>query len=121
MNGDKEITPLKIVGDCEGTGTRIIFKPDHNYMENVPFSHDRISARLKQLAFLNKGLKITFIDENPKPKQTFKDASSQEFQNSQDDSDNSEPVMLNSDDNSNAIGDAKIYLDRIAQVSAIEA
>ena len=121
VNGDKEITPLKIVGDCEGTGTRIIFKPDHNYMENVPFSHDRISARLKQLAFLNKGLKITFIDENPKPKQTFKDASSQEFQNSQDDSDNSEPVMLNSDDNSNAIGDAKIYLDRIAQVSAIEA
>ena len=81
INGDKEITPLKIVGNAQGTGTRIIFKPDHNYMENVPFSHDRISARLKQLAFLNKGLKITFIDENPKPKQTFKDASSEEFQN----------------------------------------
>ena len=120
INGDKEITPLKIVGDCEGTGTRIIFKPDHNYMENVPFSHDRISARLKQLAFLNKGLKITFIDENHKPKQGFKDASSEEFQNGQD-GNNDEPVLPNSDDNSNATGDAKIYLDRISQLNANEA
>lgn len=89
-------------------------------MENLPFSHDRISARLKQLAFLNKGLKITFIDENPKPKQGFKDASSEEFQNGQD-GNNDESVLPNSDDNSNATGDAKIYLDRISQLNANEA
>ena len=123
INGDKEITPMKIVGDCEGTGTRIIFKPDHNYMEDVPFSHDRISARLKQLAFLNKGLKITFIDENPKPKQTFKDASLEEFQGGQE-NDANEPAAISPSeisDTNNVVGDAKMYLDRIAQLNAKDA
>ena len=121
INGDKEITPLKIVGDCEGTGTRIIFKPDHNYMENVPFSHDRISSRLRQLAFLNKGLKITFIDENPKPKQAFKDAADDEFQVHQDNNSDSLNSTVNVDkleENSQAAGDAQIYLNRLTELNA---
>ena len=121
INGDKEITPLKIVGDCEGTGTRIIFKPDHNYMENVPFSHDRISSRLRQLAFLNKGLKITFIDENSKPKQAFKDAADDEFQVHQDSNSDNSNSTVNADEleeNSQATGDAQIYLNRLAELNA---
>ena len=121
INGDKEITPLKIVGDCEGTGTRIIFKPDHNYMENVPFSHDRISSRLRQLAFLNKGLKITFLDENPKPKQAFKDAADDEFQVHQDSNSDNSNSTVNVDEleeNSQATGDAQIYLNRLAELNA---
>lgn len=112
INGDKEITPLKIVGESEGTGTKIIFKPDHNYMENIPFSHDRISSRLKQLAFLNKGLKITFIDENPKLRQTFKDAADEEFQSHQVGENDELEVSTNEDNQIASSNESKINNDQ---------
>lgn len=56
--------PIQELGIATGTGTRVLFFPDFTIMENLPFEHDKIANRLKQLAYLNKGVCITFIDEN---------------------------------------------------------
>jgi DNA gyrase subunit B len=45
------------------TGTRVTFKPDTTIMQMTVFNYDTLAARLRQLAFLNKGLKITLTDE----------------------------------------------------------
>src|ERR1700690_2290725 len=45
------------------TGTRVTFKPDTTIMEMTVFNYDPLATRLRQLAFLNKGLKITLTDE----------------------------------------------------------
>jgi DNA gyrase subunit B len=55
--------PLEEVGKTKGRGTKIIFKPDHEIFEDVTFSFDILSNRLRELAFLNKGVKITLADE----------------------------------------------------------
>ncbi|MBQ3621333.1 hypothetical protein II941_00675 [bacterium] len=81
-------------------------------MENIPFSHDRISSRLKQLAFLNKGLKITFIDENPKLRQTFKDAADEEFQSHQVGENDELEVSTNEDNQIASSNESKINNDQ---------
>ncbi len=59
----KPITPLRVVGEAKNTGTKIRFKPDPEIFEVRDFDYDLIAERLEELAFLNKGLKITLIDE----------------------------------------------------------
>jgi DNA gyrase subunit B len=54
--------PLTIVGKTRGRGTKVIFKPDPEIFEILDFSYDILSQRLRELAFLNKGLKITLLD-----------------------------------------------------------
>ncbi len=49
------------------TGTRVTFKPDTSIMEMTVFNYDTLATRLRQLAFLNKGLKITLCDERTEP------------------------------------------------------
>jgi DNA gyrase subunit B len=49
------------------TGTRVTFKPDGSIMEMTKFNFDTLSQRLRELAFLNKGLKITLTDEREDP------------------------------------------------------
>jgi DNA gyrase subunit B len=49
------------------TGTRVTFKPDPAIMEVTVFNYDTLATRLRQLAFLNKGLKITLKDERTEP------------------------------------------------------
>src|SRR5579883_1819533 len=56
------------------TGTKITFKPDASIMTETKFNFDTLSQRLRELAFLNKGLKITLTDEREEP------AKSAEFQ-----------------------------------------
>lgn len=63
-NGGEPIDTIKILGKSEKTGTKVLFYPDFTIMENLPFDHDQIANRLKQLAYLNKGIEIKFIDEN---------------------------------------------------------
>lgn len=58
-------TSLKVIGDTEKTGTKISFMPDDTIFETVEFEYDRLCHRLKELAFLNKGLKIKLIDNRP--------------------------------------------------------
>src|SRR5215471_2452452 len=52
------------------TGTRVTFKPDGAIMEVTEFNYDTLAQRLRQLAFLNKGLKITLTDERVDPEKT---------------------------------------------------
>jgi DNA gyrase subunit B len=52
------------------TGTRVTFKPDITIMETPVFNYDTLATRLRQLAFLNKGLKITLSDERVDPIKT---------------------------------------------------
>jgi DNA gyrase subunit B len=52
------------------TGTRVTFKPDPTIMEVTKFNYDTLAQRLRELAFLNKGLKITLTDEREDPVKT---------------------------------------------------
>ena len=53
---------LHEIGKAEGTGTTVIFKPDAEIFETTVFSFDTLKMRLQELAFLNKGLRITLSD-----------------------------------------------------------
>src|SRR5579885_1449721 len=55
--------PLTRTGKSNRTGTKITFKPDPTIMDVTEFNFDTLAQRLRQLAFLNKGLKITLSDE----------------------------------------------------------
>jgi len=55
--------PLEMVGRTKSRGTKITFKPDDTIFEDLEFSYDTVSNRLRELAFLNSGVKITLIDE----------------------------------------------------------
>ncbi len=54
--------PLAIVGDTEKTGTKVTFFPDAEIFETITFKYETLKTRLKELAFLNKGLTITLTD-----------------------------------------------------------
>ena len=51
------------VGKAKGTGTKVTFRPDPEVFETTDFSHETLSQRLRELAFLNRGLKIHFDDK----------------------------------------------------------
>ena len=53
---------LHEIGKASGTGTTVIFKPDAEIFETTVFSFDTLKMRLQELAFLNKGLRITLSD-----------------------------------------------------------
>src|SRR3989440_6788193 len=60
----RTIKKLEVTGKAKGTGTLITFKPDPEiFQETIEFKPDRITQRLRELAFLNSGLEITFLDE----------------------------------------------------------
>lgn len=62
-NGGQIKEPLKIVGTTERTGTIVHFIPDETiFLEENKFNYNTLKTRLKQLAFLNKGLKIVLTD-----------------------------------------------------------
>jgi DNA gyrase subunit B len=52
------------------TGTRVTFRPDSSIMQMTVFNYDTLAQRLRELAFLNKGLKITLTDERTDPEKT---------------------------------------------------
>jgi DNA gyrase subunit B len=60
--------PLKEVGTSKERGTRVTFHPDPKIFETVEFSFDILSQRLRELAFLNKGVRITIEDERTQKK-----------------------------------------------------
>ncbi len=59
----KPISELKIVGETEKTGTTIWFKPDETIFNTTEYKFEILSARLRELAFLNKGIKLILVDE----------------------------------------------------------
>jgi len=70
----KVTSEMKIVGDCGNeTGCHVTFKPDPEIFDDTVYSFDTLEARLREMAFLNKGIKITLEDErsNKKKKEVF--------------------------------------------------
>jgi len=63
--------PLAVVGKTKGRGTKITFKPDSEVFEILEFSWDILSQRLRELAFLNRDLKIALSDERTEKNQVF--------------------------------------------------
>lgn len=63
---------MKVVGTADTTGTTTTFKPDPEIFETLDFNADVIASRLRELAFLNKGVLITFRDERTDKESTFK-------------------------------------------------
>ncbi len=60
----KTVKKLEVIGKARGKGTLVTFKPDPEiFKETTEFKPDRITQRLRELAFLNSGLEITFQDE----------------------------------------------------------
>lgn len=68
----KPVTELKVIGKTEKTGTKITFKPDEEIFETTVFDENILIARLKELAFLNAGVKIIFEDERKNIREEFK-------------------------------------------------
>lgn len=65
----KTVTPLEEVGDTEITGTKTTFKPDGEIFEDLHYDFDILLARLREMAFLNKGIRIRLIDERGEERQ----------------------------------------------------
>ena len=63
----KPTTALEEVGKSKKTGTKITFLPDKTVFEELDFSFDTIRQRMREMAFLNKDLKIDLIDERVEP------------------------------------------------------
>ncbi|UWD34144.1 DNA topoisomerase (ATP-hydrolyzing) subunit B [Mesomycoplasma molare] len=73
INGGKKVEDLKPIGDCleNETGTTIMFKPDFEIMEKHDFKLDTVIDRIKQTAYLTKGLKFIVEDERVNIKKEF--------------------------------------------------
>ncbi|MBF0559923.1 MAG: DNA gyrase subunit B, partial [Nitrospirae bacterium] len=63
--------PLNLTGKTKGRGTRITFKPDSQIFEVLEFHYDVLVQRLRELAFLNRGLQITINDERSGQNEVF--------------------------------------------------
>jgi DNA gyrase subunit B len=61
----KSMYPLKVIGDCdpEKSGTQVTFSPDGSIFEDTVFDYDTLKQRLREMAFLTKGIRICLIDE----------------------------------------------------------
>jgi DNA gyrase subunit B len=56
-------TELEVVGKVKGTGTTVTFKPDSEIFSELRYNYDTLANRLREMAFLNAGLKIVLTDE----------------------------------------------------------
>ncbi len=74
VDGGEPTGPLERIGDSDGHGTSVTFWPDGTIMEELEFRAQTLLERLREMAFLNKGLEITFRDErvDPPSEQVFK-------------------------------------------------
>jgi len=64
-------SPLEKIGETEETGTMVYFKPDPLIFEEIDFDFDILSKRLREVAFLNKGIKISFEDKRVDKKDQY--------------------------------------------------
>jgi len=78
----KPTCQLKVIGNTDKTGTKITFKPDGEIFETLIFDYDILLKRLREQAFLNKGVKIIFSDKRQDPvvtKELFAEGGIKEF------------------------------------------
>ncbi len=67
----KTASKLTVIGKSNSTGTKVTFKPDRTIFDKIEFSYDTLAQRLRELAFLNKGLKIKLVDERSDKENVF--------------------------------------------------
>lgn len=67
----RTVSKLTVIGKSNSTGTKVTFKPDRSIFNKVEFSYDTLAQRLRELAFLNKGLKIKLTDERTDKENMF--------------------------------------------------
>ena len=65
------IQELKVIGDTQENGTMVTFRPDAEIFEDLVYSFDTLKHRLRELAFLNKGLTIILTDERFEKSETY--------------------------------------------------
>src|SRR5436190_12267648 len=65
-------SPLKVIGKSSKSGTKVTFKPDSTLFPDINFNFDTLSLRLRELAYLNQGVEITYEDERVGKKEVFK-------------------------------------------------
>ncbi|WP_409970172.1 DNA topoisomerase (ATP-hydrolyzing) subunit B [Piscinibacter sp.] len=71
MRGGFEVSPMKITGETEKRGTEVHFLPDDEIFENIDYHYDILSKRLRELSFLNNGVKIRLVDERNNKEDNF--------------------------------------------------
>ncbi|MGQ9588130.1 MAG: DNA topoisomerase (ATP-hydrolyzing) subunit B [Thermoplasmata archaeon] len=64
--------PVRVEGEAQGTGTVIRFMPDAQIFEDTTFSYETLSARMREFAFLNRGLKVSISEPKTNQSNTFK-------------------------------------------------
>ena len=68
----KTASKLTVIGKAKSTGTKVTFKADKEIFKSIEYSYDILSQRLRELAFLNKGLEIVLKDERQERESVFK-------------------------------------------------
>ncbi len=68
----KPVSKLKKIGTTKKTGTKVTFKPDSEIFQETEYSLDMLSQRLRELSFLNQGLKIIITDERVDKSREFR-------------------------------------------------
>ena len=94
----KKVCEVEIIGETDKTGTEITFLPDNEIFSVSEFDYDYIKKRLRELAYLNAGLKIFLEDERTEVKEEFKfDGGLKEFVKDLNKGKNilSEPIYIN--------------------------
>ena len=66
-----EVSPMKVIGETELRGTEVHFLPDLEIFSNIDFHYDIIAKKLRELSFLNNGVKIRLVDERNNKEDTF--------------------------------------------------
>jgi DNA gyrase subunit B len=66
-----EVSPMKIIGETEKRGTEVHFLPDDEIFSNIDFHYDVLAKRLRELSFLNNGVKIRLVDERNAKEDNF--------------------------------------------------
>ena len=67
----KVVEELKQIGDSDETGTKVYFKPDSEIFEELVFDFEVLAQRLRELAFLNKGIYINLVDKRTEKEEIF--------------------------------------------------
>jgi len=66
-----DVSPMRVLGDTENRGTEVHFLPDDEIFQNIDFHYDVLAKRLRELSFLNNGVKIRLVDERNAKEDNF--------------------------------------------------